>query len=239
MNHSGKKEFIHEDFLLGSSRASYLFHDYAKDLPIIDYHNHLSAQDIAENRPLENITRAWLREDHYKWRAMRANGIPEDFITGKASDEEKFKKWAETVPYTLRNPLFHWTHLELKRYFNIDQILDAESFKDIYSEVNSILAYRTPAMLLDQMKVETLCTTNDPLEDLSSHAKIARGDFTFTVLPTFRSDELFMVNPSKFKEFLGKLEEVAGFEVDSLENLTRAIDSRIDFFHENGCRILG
>ena len=237
MNHSANRAFIHENFLLESSLASRLYHDYAKDLPIIDYHNHLSAQDIAENKPLQNITRAWLGGDHYKWRAMRANGIPEEFITGKASDREKFEKWAQTVPHAVRNPLFHWTQLELKRYFNIDQILSEESAGEIYEKTNGILTKKTPAQLLEQMKVEILCTTNDPLDDLSSHVKIAQGNFGFTVLPTFRSDDLFMVEPTEFLAFLRKLEGVVSFKIESLDDLAHAIDSRIEFFHQQGCRL--
>lgn len=237
MSHSETGEFIHDDFLLESKQAIRLYHDFAKDLPIIDYHNHLSASDIAQNRPFRNITRAWLSQDHYKWRAMRANGIPEDFITGSAGDQEKFEKWAQTVPQTLRNPLFHWTHLELKRYFNIDRTLNELTGPEIYREANAILAKKTPAHLLQQMNVEILCTTNDPLDDLSSHMEIAKGDFGFVVLPTFRSDELFLTDATRFLSFLGKLEKIVSFEIDSLEALVSAIDSRIEFFHENGCRL--
>jgi len=237
MSHSESGEFIHDDFLLESSLASRLYHDFAKELPIIDYHNHLSAADIAENKPLKNITQAWLSGDHYKWRAMRANGISEEFITGKAGDQEKFEKWAKTVPHTLRNPLFHWTHLELKRYFDIDRTLNKESASEIYRETNAILAKTTPAQLLQKMKVEVLCTTNGPLEDLSSHIQIAKANFDFDVLPTFRSDELFNADPDTFNVFLDRLAQAVSFKIQSLAELTAAIDRRIDFFHEQGCRL--
>ena len=237
MNDLRSTSFIHDDFLLESREASQLYHDYAKHLPIIDYHNHLSAEDIANNQPLQNITRAWLSEDHYKWRAMRANGVPERFITGEAANQEKFEKWAQTVPHTLRNPLYHWTHLELKRYFDIDKLLNKESAKFIYEETNSRLEELTPADLLQKMNVEVVCTTNGPLEDLSAHIKIAGDNFGFEVLPTFRSDELFALEHKSFIDFKGKLEKVVSFDIESLSDFTAAIDKRIDFFHEQGCRL--
>ena len=237
MSHSESATFIHDDFLLESKQASRLYHDYARDLPIIDYHNHLSAAEIAENKPVNNITHAWLRQDHYKWRAMRANGIHEEFITGKAGDKEKFEKWAQTVPNTVRNPLFHWTHLELKRYFNIDRALNGGSAADIYEKANAILANKTPAQLLQQMKVQVLCTTDSPLDDLSYHVKIVQKKFGFDVLPTFRSDELFMTEPEALRSFLEKMAVVVSFEIKTLDDLTRAIDSRIEFFHKHGCRL--
>ncbi len=185
--------FITENFLLNSEQAVNLYHQYAKDLPILDYHNHLSAKQIAENKPINNLTEAWLNGDHYKWRAMRANGIEEHFITGSASLEERFDKWAETVPYTLRNPLFHWTQLELKRYFGIDDILQPSTAKAIYKKANEVLAHKTPAQVLEEMKVEVICTTDDPTDDLQYHKQIAKGNFYTKVLPTFRADQLFRI----------------------------------------------
>lgn len=192
------KEFITDNFLLNSKEAEILYHEYAKELPIIDYHNHLSAKQIAEDKPVENITKAWLDGDHYKWRGMRANGVDEAYITGPASLEERFEKWAETVPQTLRNPLFHWTHLELKRYFNIDEVLQPGNASEIYKKANAILATKTPAQLLEDMKVEVVCTTDDPTDDLQYHKEIAKGDFFTKVYPTFRSDELFFIGQEKF-----------------------------------------
>ena len=206
-------------------------------MPIIDYHNHLSAKQIAENAPIANITDAWLQGDHYKWRGMRANGIDERFITGAASKEEKFEKWAETVPYTLRNPLFHWTQLELKRYFNIDAILQPNTAKTIYSEANAILKDKTPAQLLEQMKVEVVCTTDDPTDDLQHHKKIAQQNFFTKVYPTFRSDELFFISEPKYMKYLEKLSASVNFEITTLSDLQKAIDLRIGYFHDNGCRL--
>jgi len=237
MSQLSPKIFITEDFLLNSEAAITLYHQYAKEMPIIDYHNHLSAKQLAENKPIENITKAWLDGDHYKWRGMRANGIEEKYITGAATLEERFEKWAETVPYTLRNPLFHWTQLELKRYFNVDEILQPTTSKEIYEKANSILATKTPAQLLEDMKVEVICTTDDPTDDLHYHQEIASKGFYTKVLPTFRSDELFFIGEIKFKNYLDKLAACVEFSINCYEDLLKAIDNRIDFFHENGCRI--
>ncbi|MCL4160286.1 UNVERIFIED_CONTAM: hypothetical protein GTU68_001155, partial [Idotea baltica] len=230
--------FINDNFVLQSEIAETLYHDYAKDLPIIDYHNHLSPKLIAEDNPIKNITDAWLDGDHYKWRAMRANGINEIFITGSASSKkEKFLKWAETVPYTLRNPLFHWTHLELKRYFNINEILQPETAERIYEEANGILENKTPAQLLEDLKVEIVCTTDDPTDDLKYHQQIANGDFYTRVLPTFRADELFFINKEKFSGYLKKLGEATNLNINNLDAFLEAIDKRIQFFNEQGCKL--
>lgn len=230
-------DFITDNFLLYSEAAETLYHQYAKDLPIIDYHNHLSAKKIAENKPVKNITDAWLNEDHYKWRGMRANGIDEKYITGDSTSKEKFLKWAETVPYTLRNPLFHWTQLELKRYFNINKILQPSSAESIYEEANAVLENKTPAQLLQDMKVEVVCTTDDPTDDLRYHKAIAKGDFYTKVLPTFRADALFFIDKQDFITYLNKLENSVDFKIDSIDNLLKAIDSRIDYFDKRGCRL--
>ncbi|MFV9551424.1 glucuronate isomerase [Algibacter sp. PT7-4] len=231
--------FITDNFLLQSEIAETLYHKYAKDLPIIDYHNHLSAKKIAENEPVKNITEAWLKEDHYKWRGMRANGIEEIFITGTiTSHKERFLKWAETVPYTLRNPLFHWTHLELKRYFNIDEILQPSTAEAIYYKANAVLEKKTPAQLLKDMKVEVVCTTDDPTDDLKYHKQIAeKGSFYTKVLPTFRADELFFINKEKFLNYIQKLATSVNFEIATLDDFLKAIDKRINFFNEQGCRL--
>ncbi|WP_299430068.1 glucuronate isomerase [uncultured Maribacter sp.] len=232
------ENFISDNFLLQSKVAEELYHTYAKDLPIIDYHNHLSAQKIAENMPVANITEAWLKEDHYKWRGMRANGVEEVFITGAATNKEKFLKWADTVPNTLRNPLFHWTHLELKRYFNINAILQPSTAEIIYEQANSILAKQTPAQLLEQMKVEVVCTTDDPCDDLKYHKQIAKsGNFYTKVLPTFRSDELFFIQKEDFIAYLSKLGASASIKISTLDDFLEVIDARILFFNTNGCRL--
>ena len=231
------KSFIKDNFLLESKEAEMLFYSYAKNMPIIDYHNHLSAKQIAQNKPIKNITEAWLDGDHYKWRSMRANGIDEHYITGKASNKDKFLKWAETVPYTLRNPMFHWTHLELKRYFNIDTILQPDTALDIYEKANTILKERTPAQLLKQMNVEVVCTTDDPADDLKYHKQISDGQYFTKVYPTFRSDALFFIDQEGFPTYIKKLESCIGFLIKDLNGLTKAINLRIDFFHTMGCRL--
>ncbi|GAL70817.1 glucuronate isomerase [Jejuia pallidilutea] len=230
--------FITDNFILQSEIAETLYHTYAKDLPIIDYHNHLSPKQIAENKPIKNITDAWLDGDHYKWRAMRANGIDEIFVTGSAtSKKEKFLKWAETVPYTLRNPLFHWTHLELKRYFDVDDLLQPSSAESIYKRANAILENKTPAQLLEDMRVEVVCTTDDPVDDLKYHMEIAEKGFSVKVFPTFRADALFFINKQSFLGYLKKLEAVTDCTIDGFDAFLNAIDKRLEFFNEQGCKL--
>lgn len=237
MNFKEVNTFITEDFLLESPLAKQLYYDYAAKMPIIDYHNHLSPQRISDNNPFTNLCEAWLAEDHYKWRGMRANGVEEKYITGKASDSEKFKKWAETVPYTAGNPLFHWTHLELKRYFNIDTILQPNSAQEIYDKANTILKNKTPRQLLKDMKVEVVCTTDDPTDNLQYHQEIAKTKTYTKVFPTFRSDNLFLLEQDAFQDYLNKLASCTGFSIESFEDFLNAIDTRINFFHKNGCRL--
>lgn len=233
-----RNNFITENFILQSNEATQLYYNYAKDLPIIDYHNHLSAKEIAENKPVKNITEAWLKGDHYKWRAMRANGIEEIFITGTAtSNKEKFLKWAETVPNTLRNPLYHWTHLELKRYFDIDELLNPENAEVIYDKANAILAQKTPAQLLEDLKVEVVCTTDDPADDLYYHKEIKGKDFFTKVFPTFRPDAMLQMVNGNTLSYLEKLANSVGFKINNYDDLLNAVDRRIDFFHDNGCRL--
>jgi len=238
MSQINSKMFITDDFLLNSKEAKILYHEYAKDMPIIDYHNHLSPKQIAENKPIKNITEIWLSGDHYKWRAMRTNGVDEKFISGtSSSSEEKFNKWADTVPYTLRNPLFHWTHLELKRYFGVDKILQSATAKEIYNKANKILATKTPADLLEEMKVEIICTTDDPTDNLKYHQQIAKQNIFTKVYPTFRPDELFFINKKTFQEYLNKLEVCVSFSIESIADVLKAIERRISFFDLNGCRL--
>lgn len=230
-------KFITDDFLLQSDIAKVLYHNYAKAMPIIDYHNHLSPKQIAENKPMANITKAWLDGDHYKWRGMRANGIDEKFITGEATLYERFEKWAETVPYTLRNPLFHWNQLELKRYFDIDEILQPETAEAIYKKANAILENKTPAQLLEDMQVEVICTTDDPADDLRYHRQIEKSGFFTKVYPTFRPDNLFFIEDESFKSYI---ERLGASENSSIENFTQLKDiiaKRIAFFHKHGCRL--
>ncbi len=234
------KEFIHDDFLLQSKTAVHLYHEFAADLPIIDYHNHLPPKEIAEDRSFENLTQIWLEGDHYKWRAMRANGIDEHFITGKASDWEKFEKWAETVPFTMRNPLYHWTHLELKRYFGISKLLTLDTAKEIYEACSEKL--KTPEFstrnLLRKMKVETLCTTDDPTDDLIFHKKIKEDDFEIKVLPTFRPDKILTADkPLLLKNYIEQLESVFNKKINTLSDLLEAMKNRLEYFAEMGCQL--
>lgn len=234
------KTFITDDFLLTNTYAKQLYHQYAVSLPIIDYHCHLSPKDIAENRSFNTITEIWLAGDHYKWRAMRTLGVDEKFITGSADDEAKFQKWAATVPYTVRNPLYHWTHLELLRYFGIDDLLNSETATKVYATANGQL--RQPVFstrgLLAKMNVEVVCTTDDPADDLQYHADIRESDTATMVLPTFRPDKVYAVDDAPaFKEYIGKLGAVAGVSIDRYDALMDAIEKRIDFFHSQGCRL--
>lgn len=238
MSSLNSKNFIGANFLLQSDIAEKLYHEYAKDLPIIDYHNHLSPQLIAEDQPIKNITEAWLKGDHYKWRAMRANGIDEIFITSAAtSHKDKFLKWANTVPYTLRNPLFHWTHLELKRYFDIDELLQSSTAEAIYEKANAVLEHKTPAQLLEDLKVEVICTTDDPIDDLKFHQEIAEKGFYTKVFPTFRPDNLLMAEKPSFPNYISKLSACVDFSIQNLEDLLKAIQARIDYFDSLGCRL--
>ncbi len=232
-------EFIGADFLLESPSARHLYHNHAAKMPIIDYHCHLSPRQIAENRPFSSITELWLGGDHYKWRAMRANGVAERFITGDASDWEKFLKWAETVPSTLRNPLFHWTHLELKTAFGIDSILDPESAREIYDRCNSMLRSSgfTPRDLMRRYNVECVCTTDDPVDSLEYHRAIADSGFEIKVLPTWRPDKAVDVAAGSYIGYINELASAADMRIDSYASLIAALERRHAFFHENGCRL--
>jgi glucuronate isomerase len=232
--------FLTEDFLLTNDFAKTLYHQYAKDLPIIDYHCHLSPQDIAGDRRFENLTKVWLEGDHYKWRAMRTLGVDEKYITGNGSDEDKFKQWATTVPYTMRNPLYHWTHLELKRYFGIDQVLTPDSADSIYHQCSEQLGQtaNTTRGLLTRMKVEVVCTTDDPADTLEYHQQIKRSGFATTILPTFRPDKAYAVeNPVTYNAYLEKLSAASGVTISSFTSLIAALENRIEFFHSLGCKL--
>ncbi|MCX6192925.1 MAG: glucuronate isomerase [Cytophagales bacterium] len=234
------KAFLDENFLLQSETAQTLYHQYAAKMPIIDYHNHLIPQQIAEDKQFDNITQIWLAGDHYKWRAMRAHGVNEKYITGNASDEEKFLKWAETVPYTMRNPLYHWTHLELQRYFGISELLNAESGKRIYDQCNALLRTKEFSVrnLLLKMNVKALCTTDDPIDNLAYHSKIKARGFSIKVLPTFRPDKAMGVDDEiVFVEYVNAVAKAADMEIHNLADYKKAIAARHDFFHSVGCRL--
>src|ERR1035437_6856241 len=222
-----KSIFIKDNFLLFTKTAERLYFDYAKDQPIIDYHCHLPVQEVAENIKFENLTRIWLNGDHYKWRAMRTNGVDEKFITGNASDREKFQKWAETVPFAIRNPLYHWSHMELKRPFGIsDLLLNGETAEKIWNHCNDLLKqdeFSTQG-IMKQFKVEAVCTTDDPIDSLEFHKAIANSDFNIQVLPTFRPDKAMAVeNLDSFNAWMNKLEEVSGISIKNYSDFIEAI----------------
>ncbi len=238
-----KDVFITENFLLGNHRAIELYHEYARDLPIIDYHCHLPPEQVATDHKFENLTQAWLYGDHYKWRAMRAAGVGEEFCTGEASDWEKFQKWAQTVPMTLRNPLYHWTHLELKRPFGIsDRLLSPETSEAIYGEVGAMLAEDDFSCrgIMRQMNVVLVCTTDDPVDSLEHHAVVAADDsFDIQMLPAFRPDRAMAVDsPKEFNWWADRLAEVSNVDIkDDYPTYMDAIRRRHDFFHSMGCRL--
>ena len=234
------KTFITDDFLLQNAFSKKLYHGYAAHLPIIDYHNHLPPNEIAENRVFENITQVWLSGDHYKWRAMRALGIEERYITGNASDKDKFMKWSETVPYTIRNPLYHWTHLELERYFGIRDLLSPSTAEKIYEMTSNTLQQTShhTVGLLSAKKVEFLCTTDDPIDNLVHHKLIHEQRAVTKVFPTFRPDKAFAVEDSdSYIKYISKLEKATGKEINSYPDLLSALEQRIDYFHEVGGRL--
>ena len=234
------KPFLDNDFLLFSGTAATLYHGYAKDLPIIDYHNHLPPEEIAQDKQFENLTQIWLNGDHYKWRAMRAFGIDEKYITGDATDKEKFLKWAETVPHTLRNPLYHWTHLELQRYFGSDTLLNPETAEAIYDQTQEQLHSSEFSVvgLLKKMKVEVVCTTDDPVDTLEHHKAISKQELGTKVLPTFRPDKAMDFSSTQaFQVYLAKLTQATGADITSFEAFIQAIQTRHGFFHQVGGRL--
>ncbi len=234
------KKFLDKDFLLESETARKLYHDVAAGLPIIDYHCHLDPRLIAEDVRFENLTEVWLAGDHYKWRAMRANGVEERFCTGDATDQEKFMKWAATVPDTLRNPLYHWTHLELQRYFNIHELLNPESAPKIYQKAGEMLQSEDYSVrkLIRKMNVEVICTTDDPVDSLEHHQKIMEDGFETKVLPAWRPDKSMAVEDVvSYNLYLDKLEEASDTSISTFMDLLTALQNRHDYFHQMGCRI--
>jgi glucuronate isomerase len=234
------KQFLDENFLLKTKTAQRLYHEFAKDMPIIDYHCHLPPQQIAEDTQFENLTQVWLYGDHYKWRAMRTNGVDESYCTGNKPDWEKFQKWAETVPYTLRNPLYHWTHLELQRYFGINNILNADTAKKIYDECTAKLQTKEFSVrnLLRRMNVRLICTTDDPVDSLEYHQKIKEDVFEIPILPAFRPDNAMNVSdPVKFLAYVKKLETTTNIAISSFDDFLYALQNRHDFFASMGCSV--
>lgn len=232
------KQFIHDDFLLHNDVAKKLFHNYAKKLPIIDYHCHLDPKEIYEDKKFRNLFDAWLSGDHYKWRLMRANGVSEDYITGDKPEFEKFMKWAEVVPLLIGNPLYHWTHFELKNFFGIHELLSPKTAKKIYDDVNQQLEKLSARKLIEMSYVETVVTTDDPTDTLEWHEKIANDDsISFKVLPAFRPDKAINIDLDWFNAWIERLGEVVGYEVSSIDQLEKAIEERVEFFHRHGCRL--
>jgi glucuronate isomerase len=233
------KTFINDNFLLKTKTAERLYHEHAASMPIFDYHNHLIPSEIAADKQFDNISQIWLAGDHYKWRAMRTNGVNERFITGDASDEEKFMKYAETVPYTMRNPLYHWTHLELLRYFGIDELLDKSSGKAIFEACNAKL--KTPEFstqnLLKNMKVRLVGTTDDPTDSLEYHAAFRQQNAGFVMAPTFRPDKAMAIENTKiFNEYVAKLSAASGVSISNFDDFLGALKNRYAFFVSMGCK---
>ncbi len=234
------KKFMDENFMLRNKTAERLYHEHAANMPIIAYHCHLPPQDIAADRKFENLTKIWLEGDHYKWRAMRTNGVDERYITGDASDYEKFEKWAETVPYTMRNPLYHWTHMELKRPFGITKILNKDTAREIYDTCTDLLQKDEFSCrgLLNQFRVEVVCTTDDPVDSLEYHKAIRESGFGVKVLPTFRPDKAMAVeDPAAFNAYVDKLGAVANMEIKDFDLFIDALRARHDFFDKMGCKL--
>ena len=234
------KKFMDKDFLLHTETAKELYHNHAAKMPIFDYHCHINPKQIADDVRFENITQIWLYGDHYKWRGMRTNGVDEKYCTGNATDWEKFEKWAETVPNTLRNPLFHWTHLELKKFFGIDKVLSPATAKEIWDECNAKLQLPEYSArgIIRMANVHTICTTDDPIDSLEYHQQIKANGFEVAVLPAWRPDKAMAVeNVITYNDYLGKLSTSANMKIVSFADLMAALDSRHQFFHDNGCRL--
>jgi len=232
------KPFIHDDFMLQNDLAKTLYHQYVKDLPIIDFHTHLSPKAIYEDKPFTSLSHIWLADDHYKWRLLRTDGIDEAYITGSKSDEEKLHAWAKTVPHLFGNPVFHWTQLELKRYFNIDELLDESTAKQVMKSANNLLSLITPRQILSLFSVETICTTDDPIDNLRYHELLQQDkNCKTTVLPTFRPDKLLHPEDKNFSKWIRLLGRSDHHTIEYLDDLKMVISHRIDYFHQHGCRL--
>ncbi|WP_289057686.1 glucuronate isomerase [uncultured Flavobacterium sp.] len=233
------QKFIHDNFLLENKYAEELYHNYSKNQPIIDYHNHLNPQFIAEDKIFDNITQVWINGDHYKWRAMRTLGINEQFVTGNGSDKDKFLNWGKTVPYTMRNPLYHWTHLELARYFDIYDLLNEKSAEKIYIETSEKInsqAYSTQN-LLKKVNAELVCTTEDPIDSLEFHQKFANNSTGIKMSTAFRPDKAILIANDGFNAYLDTLGDVSGIAINTYADLQSALRKRIEFFNANGCKL--
>lgn len=236
------KPFLDEDFLLETKTAEILYHQYAKNMPIYDYHCHLPVKEIYEDRHYDSITDLWLVDgksgDHYKWRALRCNGVDEQYITGTADKKEKFMKWAETMPYLLANPLYHWSHLELKRYFGCNEPLSLKNAEQYYKKMNLFLKEHGTREIIMMSHVDTICTTDDPTDDLKYHQLLAKDEsFPVHVYPTFRPDQLLNIEKKTYPDYIQKLSDVVNAPIDDLTSLKKAIKERIHYFNESSCRV--
>ena len=234
------KKFMNEDFLLSNETAEKLYHGYSEKMPIIDYHCHINPKDILDNKQFANITQVWLYGDHYKWRAMRSYGIDEKYISGDGSDYEKFLAWAKTISVAIGNPLYHWTHLELKRFFGIDEVLNEKTAPDIWEKVNTMLNSNgfTVRELIKKSNVKVICSTDDPVDSLEYHLAIKEDkSFDVKVLPAFRPDKALGINKETFKEWFEKLQKAINGEIKTYDEYLEALKKRVEFFHEVGCRV--
>lgn len=234
------KPFMNEDFLLGTETARKLYHDHAEKMPIIDYHCHINPMEIYEDKRYDTITEVWLGGDHYKWRAMRSCGVPERYITGDATPAEKFQKWAETIPNLIGNPLYHWTHLELQRYFGITEPLTGDNAMEIYETCNKILAQPDMSVrgIIRKSGVKLICTTDDPVDDLKAHELLAADPTApAVVLPAFRPDKAMRADKPTFPQYVSQLEAVVGYPINTVEDMRRALADRIAYFADHGCRV--
>ena len=232
-----RKTFMDKDFLLSGETARGLYHGHAARMPVIDYHCHIDPREIYEDKPFEDLAQVWLGGDHYKWRAMRSNGVDERFITGDASPYEKFEQWAATMPLLIGNPLYHWTHLELQRYFDIYEPLSPATCREIWQNANEKLRSLSPRKIIEQSRVKLICTTDDPIDDLLWHKRL-REDTSFScrVLPAFRPDKLLNIDKPGFTDYLSALEKASGIKIKDMTSLKAALDQRLDFFSEMGCK---
>ena len=234
------KDFMNEEFLLQTETSRRLYHDYAAQMPVFDYHCHLSPQEIADDRRFNNLSEIWLHGDHYKWRAMRTNGVSERFCTGDASDWEKFEKWAETAPHTMRNPLYHWTHLELRNPFGVNSLLSPTTARPIWDRCNELLQQDdfTCRGIIRKANVRLICTTDDPLDSLEFHRTIKESGFDVKVIPAWRPDKAMTIeDPVVFNVYVNQLEAVSGVAISSFDQFMEGLEKRHLFFHENGCRL--
>jgi len=233
------KDFMNQDFLLSTPTSCKLYHDYAEQMPIIDYHCHINPREIYEDRSFDNITQVWLGADHYKWRQMRANGVDELYITGDADDREKFQKWAETLEMAIGNPLYHWSHLELKRFFGYEGYLNGETAEEVWNICNEKLrSGMTARKMIEMANVTLLCTTDDPIDSLEWHEKLANdASFKVQVLPAWRPDKAMYLEKPDYLEYIAKLADVSGIEIDSFSSLIKALEVRMDYFAAHGCSV--